>query len=109
MSRSSDTVSADGRTLTSAFSSADNAAGTPIEIHMVATRVARGPAGGHAVSGAWRQQAVRDVSAPARLLTFKEAGDRFTLTTGTGESYTATYGGPAVPMVGDFGGTMVSV
>lgn len=109
VSSGTDTVSADGNTLTSSFKSTNNANGTPVEQSMTETRVAAAPAGAHAISGSWKPSAVTGVSDAGLMVTYKVDGDSVTMTQPTGEHYTATFGGPFVPLVGDPGNTMIAV
>jgi hypothetical protein len=106
---STDTVSPDGKMLTSAWRSVNAANGTPVEGSATWTRLSASPAGAHAISGSWRRAAVQSVSDAALSLTLDDTGKGLKLSTGTGESYDAVYGGPAVPMIGDPASTMVRV
>jgi hypothetical protein len=103
-------VARDGRTAT--YVSIDRRRGIsgPLRTEYLARRTASGPAGSHAVSGAWR--GVRYVSVPVRLRTtiLTERGDALSYRSGSGYSYTARYGGPFVPIEGpNEGGLSVSV
>jgi len=109
VSSSTDTVSEDGQTLTTRWRSTNNAkqieqTGTATE-----TRAAPPPAGAHAASGSWRQAAIQSVSESNLFITFKDDGKALTLSQPSGETYTATFGGPAVPIVGDPAKTMAKV
>jgi len=105
---SKSTVSADGKTLTSegSFRSAN---GQEVASKGEATRVANGPAGSHAVSGSWRDSKVDSVSDNGLTVTFKVQGDSLTMTSPTGENYTAKLDGTDAPYNGDPGITSVSV
>lgn len=103
------TVSSDGQTMTTVL--VDNSAvnGMPAGGTIFQARVKPGPAGAHAVSGEWRATKYEGYSDSAITFTLKLDGERFSFSQPTGQSYTATLGGPAVPYVGDPGITSVSV
>lgn len=102
------TVSPDSKTLTIAYTDKSAPGGTSTGSNLW-TRVAPAPAGAHAVSGKWKQTGVADMSANALELSLKDSGKALTLSTPTGVTYTATYGGPAVAITGDPGKTMAAV
>ncbi|HEX8127335.1 MAG TPA: hypothetical protein VF548_17300 [Allosphingosinicella sp.] len=99
-------VAGDGKTAT--YVSVDRRRGIsgPLRTEYLAERVAPGPAGSHAVSGAWK--GVRYVSVPVQLRTtiLTERGETLSYRTGTGYSYTARYGGPFVPIKGPYDGSL---
>lgn len=104
------TISSDGNTLTFTFSdSSDTNGGAPVTGKGEQVRVAKGPAGSHGVSGSWRMNKMESLSDNATVWTYKVSGDEITMTTPTGQSYTAKFNGPEVPMKGDPGVTSVSV
>lgn len=103
------TVSADGKTLTSAFNDLSAANGIPVTGTGVSTRVTTGPSGSHASSGSWRQTSEGQVSDSGLVFTLAQVGKVVTYSTPTGTSYVATTGGPAVAVVGDPGWTTVSL
>lgn len=108
-SESTDTLSADGNTLTTNWRSTDNVkkieqSGTSTE-----TRIAPAPAGAHPLSGTWKQAAIEAVTDSNTVIQLKETPKTFGWTQASGETYTATFGGPAVPFVGDPAKTMVKV
>jgi hypothetical protein len=104
------TVSPDGNTLTSEFSdsSATNG-GPPVTGKGVSTRVAKGPAGSHLVSGSWRGAKLEGLSDNGAFFTYKISSDELTMTTPTGQSYTAKLDGTEAPYKGDPGTTSVQV
>lgn len=102
-------VSADGRTLTHEGEDLSAPSGGPIRHRGTKTRVGAAPAGAHAISGEWRNQKGATVSDAALTISFKTVGDALNVSFPTGERYTATPGGPAVPVEGDPGGTMMRV
>jgi hypothetical protein len=102
-------VSADGNMLMFEFtdSSATNAA--PVTGKGEATRVAKGPAGSHAISGSWRTSKMDSVSDNGLTFTNKVEGDSLSVSSPTGQSYTAKLDGTEAPYKGDPGTTSVSV
>jgi hypothetical protein len=102
-------VSADGKTLTFEFSDSSASNAGPVTGKGQATRVAKGPAGSHAISGSWRTAKVDTVSDNGLLFTYKVGGDSLSMTTPTGQSYTAKLDGTEAPYKGDPGTTSVSV
>jgi len=103
------TVSPDGNTATFEFvdSSATNA--DPVTGKGEVTRVAKGPAGSHAISGSWRTTKMDNVSDNGLTWSYKVEGDSLTMTNQTGQSYTAKLDGTEAPFKGDPGTTSVSV
>jgi hypothetical protein len=102
-------VSADGNTMMFEFtdSSATNAA--PVTGKGEATRVAKGPAGSHAISGSWRTSKFDSVSDNGLTFTYKVEGDTLSLSTPTGQGYTAKLDGTEAPYKGDPGTTSLSL
>jgi hypothetical protein len=73
------------------------------------TRVAKGPAGSHAVSGSWRMSKMNTLSENALTITYNVSGDNLSMSSPTGQSYTAKLDGTEAPYKGDPGTTSVSV
>ena len=103
------TVSPDGNTLMFSFSDSSNTNADPVTGKGEATRVAKGPAGSNAISGSWRTTKMENISDNGLMWTYKVSGDELTMTTPTGQSYTAKLNGPQAPFKGDPGTTSVSV
>lgn len=103
------TVSPDGKSLSYDFTDLTSANGKPVTASVRDTRVSKGPAGSHAVSGTWRNNPADTMSADALTFTIRLDGNKFHFAGATGESYDAVIGGPAVPIKGDIGKTMVAV
>lgn len=103
---STDTLSADGTTLSFANWSINNAQGKPIESSGTMTRLAAAPAGAHRSSGSWRRATQALATADAARLRMRIAGDAVTITEPTGETVTGRIDGPFAPNRGDVGGTM---
>ncbi|MGA3315150.1 MAG: hypothetical protein ABSC64_01780 [Candidatus Korobacteraceae bacterium] len=102
-------VSSDGDTLMFTFNDSSNTNADPVTGSGQETRVANGPAGAHAISGSWRISKVDTVSDNGLMWTYKVSGDELTMTTPTGQSYTAKLNGPEAPYKGDPGTTSVAV
>ncbi len=102
-------VSSDGNTLMFTFSDSSNTNAEPVTGNGEETRVAKGPAGAHAISGSWRMSKMDTVSDNGLMWTYKVSGDELTMTSKTGQSYTAKLNGAQAPVKGDPGTTSVSV
>jgi hypothetical protein len=102
-------VSPDGNTLTFEFSDSSATNADPVTGKGEDTRVAKGPAGSHAISGSWRTSKMDSVSDNGLVFTYKVEGDSLTMTNPTGQSYTAKLDGTDAPYKGDPGTTSVSV
>jgi hypothetical protein len=103
------TVSPDGNTLMFEFSDSSNTNAAPVTGKGEDIRVAKGPAGSHAISGSWRISKFETISDNAITWTYKVSGDELTMTSPTGQSYTAKLDGTAAPYKGDPGTDGVSV
>jgi hypothetical protein len=84
------TVSPDGKTVIDEFTGGRN----------TAIRVAKSPAGSHALSGSWRPWKMEVTSDNGLLFTYKFDGDFLSMTRPTGESYTAKLDGTDSPYTG---------
>ncbi|MGA3315916.1 MAG: hypothetical protein ABSC64_05690 [Candidatus Korobacteraceae bacterium] len=102
-------VSEDGNTLTEEWTYYGNPTGGPVSGTDTMTRRGMAPARGNAVSGAWREAKSDVATADALLFTYTGGGDSLSMTTPTGQSYTAKLDGKDVPYVGDPGTTSVSL
>ncbi|HTD29861.1 MAG TPA: hypothetical protein VK660_10780 [Xanthomonadaceae bacterium] len=106
---SSTTVAADGKTATFEFSDSSNSSSAAVTGKGTMTRVDKGPAGSHPISGSWRTTSFDTVSDNGLLFTYKVDGDKLSMTTPTGQSYSAKMDGTDSPFNGDPGTTSVSV
>jgi hypothetical protein len=106
---STTTVAPAGNTMTIEFNDSSNTNAAPVAGKGEATRVAKGPAGSNAISGSWRTTKFETISDNAITWTYKVSGDELTMTTPTGQSYTAKLDGTEAPFKGDPGTTGVSV
>jgi hypothetical protein len=102
-------VSADGATLNFEFSDSSNSNGAPVVGKGEATRVAKGPAGSHAISGSWRTTKFSNISDNGLTFTYALNGSTLKMTTGTGQSYSAPVDGTDSPFMGDPGQTSVAI
>jgi len=102
-------VSPDGNTMMFEFNDSSATNADPVTGKGQSTRVAKGPAGSHAISGSWRLAKIDDVSDNGLSFTFKVTGDTVEMTSPTGQSYTAKLDGTDAPYKGDPGTTSVSV
>lgn len=100
-------VSADGATLTARFTSHNGTqamTGTIIE-----KRVAAGPPGSHAISGSWQATpGLQSGNDALRIIEFAMTPEGFRMQQ-NGQSYDAKFDGKEYPVVGDRGGTSVTV
>jgi hypothetical protein len=103
------TISSDGNTLNFEFTDSSDTNKDPVTGKGQETRVAKGPAGSHAISGSWRIAKMDSVSDNGLSILYKVAGDSLTMTSPTGQSYTAKLDGTEAPYKGDPGTTSVMV
>jgi hypothetical protein len=104
------TISPDGNTLTVKFSDSSNSnGGPPVTGKGQSNRVAKGPAGSHLISGSWRISKVDEMSDNATTWSYKVNGDEITMSSPTGQTYTAKLDGTQAAMKGDPGIDRVSV
>jgi hypothetical protein len=102
-------LSTDGNTMMFEFTDSSATNADPVTGKGQATRVAKGPAGSHAVSGSWRMSKMDTLSDNAMSITYKVSGDSLSMSSPTGQSYTAKLDGTEAPYKGDPGTTSVSV
>ncbi|HEX2800091.1 MAG TPA: hypothetical protein VHQ44_10535 [Thermoanaerobaculia bacterium] len=102
-------VSADGNTMMFEFSDSSATNAAPVTGKGEATRVDKGPAGSHAISGSWRTSKMDSVSDNGLIFTNKVEGDSLSMSTQTGQGYTAKLDGTEAPYKGDPGTTSVSI
>ncbi len=103
-------VSSDGKTMTVEFTDSSNTNGAPVTGKGEAMRVGAKPAAGaNMISGSWRTTKMENISDNGITWSYKVSGDELTMTTPTGQSYTAKMDGSEAPMKGDPGITSVSV
>jgi len=102
-------VAPDGKTATFEFSDSSATNGAPVTGKGVMTRVVPGPPGSHAISGSWRTTKLENISDNGLTITYKVTGQTLTMTSPTGQSYSAKLDGTDAPYKGDPGTTSVSV
>lgn len=103
------TVSPDGDKVNFEFTDSTATNADPVTGKGEATRVAKGPAGSHAISGSWRTTKLENFSDNGLTWTYKVEGESLTMTNQTGQSYTAKLDGTEAPYKGDPGVTSVTV
>jgi hypothetical protein len=102
-------VAADGKTASFEFNDSSDSNAAPVTGKGIATRIAAGPAGSHVMSGSWRTTSYENVSDNGLGFTYKMSGDSLSMSTPTGQSYTARTNGSEAPYKGDPGITSVSI
>jgi hypothetical protein len=95
------TVSDDGNTLTVKITSHPENSDQTVTEEVTATRVGKAPAGANGTSGSWRTNKV-NVSENGLTTTYKLSGDELSMSTPTGESYTAKLDGKDYPYKGTY-------
>lgn len=103
------TVSPDGDTATVEWRESCNAQGEVVAGKDLMARVSQPPRAAHAISGSWRITKRMNRSENALVVTLKLAGDTFSFTDPSGQSYTAKLDGTETPFRGDLSNTLVSV
>jgi len=101
------TASSDGKTLSDKFT--DTTGTQPVTGEMTSTRVSEGPAGSHAISGAWRASKFNTMSNNGLTVTYEGTGDGLKMSDQNGNSYDAKFDGKDYPINGDPGHTMVTL
>jgi hypothetical protein len=79
----------DDKTLSFEFSDSSATNADPVTGQGEATRVAKGPAGSHAISGSWRTTKFENFSNNGLTFSFKVENNSLSMTNLTGQSYTA--------------------
>jgi hypothetical protein len=102
------TVSSDGKTLTVKSTFHPQNGGQPVTTEVMAKRVGIAPSGVHATSGSWQINTIQQ-SDNGLLTTYKTNGDELTMSSPTGETYTAKLDGTDYPVKGAFGWDAVSL
>lgn len=103
------TVTPDGKTLTFEFSDSTATNADPVTGSGTETRVAKGPPNSAPISGSWRTTSFKSISDNGLTFTYKVNGDSLSMTTPTGQSYTAKLDGTDAPFKGDPGVNSVTV
>jgi hypothetical protein len=100
------TVSADGSKLNT--KTTDYTAAKPAEFALTLTRVAAGPAGGHATSGSWQAETLNSANEAATVVAYEMTPEHFVMRA-NGQSYDAKFDGKEYPITGDPGHTLVTL
>ena len=102
-------VAADGATMTYETNDSSNSNADPIKMRIEFSRVAKAPAGSHAISGSWRAVKFDSMSDNGTLVTYALEATNLKMTSPTGQSYSAPLDGTDSPFNGDPGQTSVSM
>jgi len=101
-------IAADGKTMTE--ESSDSSASTePVTGKSDYQRVAGGPKGADALTGSWKLTKVETASDNGSLVTYKTDGDTLSMTSPTGQSFTAKLDGSEAPYNGDPGQSTIAI
>jgi len=103
------TAAPDGNRLTFEFKDSSVLNAPPVTGKGTEVRVGPAPAGAHAISGSWKTEKYDTVSDEGLTFSFATEGDTLRMSSPSGTSYEAKFGGPAVAVKGDTGGTTTSV
>jgi hypothetical protein len=103
------TVTPDGNTTMFEFNDSSNTNSAPVTGKGEAVRVGKAPKGASPLSGSWRTTKIENLSENAITWTYKVSGDELTMTSPTGQTFTAKMDGTEAPMKGDPGISTVSV
>jgi len=101
------TVSSDGNTLNDKFT--DTTGTQPVSGEATSTRVGKGPAGSHALSGSWKTEKLSNISSNGLTVTYQGTENGLKMSDQNGNSYDAKFDGKDYPIQGDPGHTMVSL
>jgi hypothetical protein len=107
MSTATNTVSSDGDALSSKFT--DMSEDKPVTGEATATRVSKGPAGSHLVSGSWRMEKVSNMSESGLKVSYEGTENGMKMSDLNGAGYDAKFDGKDYPVQGDPGHSMVSL
>jgi hypothetical protein len=102
-----DTVSSDGKTMTSKFK--DESESKPVTGEVTYSRVSKGPQGAHAMSGSWHVEKVNTISDNGLTVTYQTTSDGLKMADPNGATYDAKFDGKDYEVKGDPGHTMVSL
>jgi hypothetical protein len=108
VSEETTTVSDDGNTLTVKSIDHPKSSDQTLTSEATFTRVGKAPVGANGTSGSWRINKVQ-ASKNDLIFTYKSSGDELSLSTPTGESYTAKLDGKDYPVKGAYEYNAVSL
>jgi hypothetical protein len=95
-----DTVSADGNTLTQKIADSSAPNGEPVTGEETFRRVIPGPAGANPVSGSWQAESLKDISENGITVSYESTADGLKASTPGGEGYAAKFDGKQYPVHG---------
>jgi len=104
-----DVVSDDGDQFTSDWTGRNSPDSPEMSVKAVHKRVAKAPAGAHAISGSWRTEKATHASESIVTITFKGIENGMVMSQPNGASYSAKFDGKDYPYKGDPGTTAVSL
>jgi len=104
-----DVVSEDGSQFTSDWTGRNTPDSPEMSVKGVHTRVSKGPAGAHMISGSWRTEKATDASESVVTITFKGIDNGMEMSQPNGVSYSAKFDGKDYSYKGDPGTTAVSL
>lgn len=107
MYKGTSTVSADGKTLT--YKWEDDSEEKPVTGETIYSRLSKGPAGAHAISGSWRAEKMENVSSTGTVFTFQSSADGLKFDDHNGVTWDAKFDGKDYPEKGEPGQGMVSL
>ena len=102
------TASDDGNTLTLKNTNYRPDSDQTVTAEVTYTRIGKAPAGANGTSGSWRVNKIKE-SENGLTTTYKSNGDELTMSTPTGEGYTAKLDGKDYPYTGAFFANAVSL
>jgi hypothetical protein len=101
------TVSDDGKKLTNKWE--DDSEEKPVTGEMIYSRISKGPAGSHAISGSWRAEKAENVSSSGTRFTFQGTTDGLKFSDNNGVTWDAKFDGKYAAEQGDPGNSMMSL
>lgn len=101
------TVSGDGKKLSDRWE--DDSEEKPVTGEMLRSRISKGPAGSHAISGSWRSEKAENVSSNGTTFTFQSTPDGLNFSDHNGVTWDAKFDGKDYPELGDPGQGMMSL
>ena len=101
------TVSTDGKTLTDKFE--DDSEDKPVTGEVIMSRISKGPAGSHAISGSWQTEKMANMSSNGITVTLQSTPNGLKMLDNNGQSYDVKFDGKDYPIQGDPGNTMISL
>ncbi|MEA3034188.1 MAG: hypothetical protein QOH86_2204 [Sphingomonadales bacterium] len=109
MGEATDTVSADGRSMTYTFRDTSSPNGKIVTGSGTEARIGHPIPGAHALSGSWRNTSMGDMTDAGLIVSMRTEGNVVHVSTPTGISYTARLGGAPAPINGDPAHTMAAM